>query len=198
MTTKPKDIDDYIARFPVETQKILTEIRRSIRENIPKAEETISYGIPTFKLNGRNVIYFAGYKKHIGVYPVPSGDKILDKAFSSYKTSGKGTIQFPLDKPIPHALIAKIVKYRLKEHAGKAKSKAKPSGVKPHIEYHKGGTVMAKGKMLNDTPEGYWEWFRKDGTKLRSGYFKKGKQTGEWTTYDQKGKAYKVTKMKAS
>jgi len=122
-TAKPKDIDDYISRFPEDTRKILTDIRATIRKNIPGGEETISYGIPTFNLNGRYVIYFAGYKKHIGLYPVPSGDKVLDKAFSSYKTSGKGTIQFALDKPIPHALIAKIVKYRLKQNAEKAKAK---------------------------------------------------------------------------
>ncbi|MBW7944697.1 hypothetical protein H3C70_04870 [Patescibacteria group bacterium] len=64
---------------------------------------------------------------------------------------------------------------------------------KQHTEYHKDGTVWARGEMENDTPEGYWEWFRKDGTKMRSGYFKAGKQVGEWTTYDRQGKVYKVT-----
>lgn len=125
MREKFKSIDDYISRFPVATQKMLTAIRGTIGKNIPGAEETISYGIPTFKVNGRSVIYFAGFKKHIGLYPVPTGNKTFDKAFSSYKTSGKGTIQFPLDKPIPHALISRILKYRLKENAEKAKSKAK-------------------------------------------------------------------------
>jgi len=67
---------------------------------------------------------------------------------------------------------------------------------KPYVHYHKDGTVWAKGQMIDDVATGYWEWFRKDGSKLRSGYFENGKQTGEWTTYDRKGKVYKVTKMK--
>ncbi|MDA1275483.1 MAG: hypothetical protein O2960_15785 [Verrucomicrobia bacterium] len=72
----------------------------------------------------------------------------------------------------------------------------KASSPKPHIEYHKDGSIWAKGKVLGDTPTGYWEWFRKDGSRLRSGYFENGEQTGDWTTYDKKGEVYKVTKMK--
>ncbi len=72
----------------------------------------------------------------------------------------------------------------------------KDSKKKRHVQYHKDGSIWAKGTMAGGQPEGYWEWFRKDGTKLRSGYFEKGKQVGEWTTYDQKGKIYKVTRMK--
>jgi uncharacterized protein YdhG (YjbR/CyaY superfamily) len=121
--TKPKDIDEYITRFPKETQDILKQIRTTIKNIIPGAEETISYGIPTFRLNGRYLIYFAGFKKHIGLYPVPGGSKVFDKLFSAYKTSGKGTIQFALDKPIPYGLIAKIVTYRVKENSKKTKSK---------------------------------------------------------------------------
>jgi antitoxin component YwqK of YwqJK toxin-antitoxin module len=71
-----------------------------------------------------------------------------------------------------------------------------PKRAKPHIHYHKDGSVWAKGRTFDDVATGYWEWFRKDGSKLRSGYFENGKQTGEWTTYDRKGKPYKVTKMK--
>jgi antitoxin component YwqK of YwqJK toxin-antitoxin module len=72
----------------------------------------------------------------------------------------------------------------------------KKTTARQHIEYHKDGSVWAKGELLNGVPNGYWEWFRKDGTKLRSGYFNKGEQIGEWTTYDQKGKVYKVTQIK--
>jgi antitoxin component YwqK of YwqJK toxin-antitoxin module len=72
----------------------------------------------------------------------------------------------------------------------------KRQAAKPHVHYHKDGTVWAKGQTANDVATGYWEWFRKDGSKLRSGYFENGKQTGEWTTYDRKGKIYKVTKIK--
>jgi antitoxin component YwqK of YwqJK toxin-antitoxin module len=73
---------------------------------------------------------------------------------------------------------------------------ARKESAKKYIHYHKDGTIWAKGQLANDVPTGYWEWFRKDGSKLRSGYFEKGKQIGEWTTYDRKGKPYKVTQMK--
>jgi antitoxin component YwqK of YwqJK toxin-antitoxin module len=71
------------------------------------------------------------------------------------------------------------------------------SGAKDYVQYHKDGSIWAKGQTIDDLPAGYWEWFRKDGTKMRSGYFEDGKQAGEWTTYDQKGQVYKVTKMKS-
>ena len=196
---KPENVDEYIAGFPEVTQKHLEQIRSAIKKAVPATEETISYGIPAFNLNGHYLIYFAGYKKHIGLYPVPSGNKIFEKDFARYYTSGKGTIQFPLDKAMPISLVTKIVKFRMKENAEKEKSgKTVPKSArgKNYIKYHNDGTIWAKGKMVNDTPEGYWEWFRKDGVKMRSGYFEKGKQTGEWTTYDKKGKVYKVTKMK--
>lgn len=111
----PKNIDEYIDGFPKDTQNMLKQIRQTIKATVPQAEETISYGMPTFKLSGHYLIYFAGYKKHIGLYPVPANNKTFEKDFSAYKTSGKGTIQFPLDKPLPTALIKKIVKFRIAE-----------------------------------------------------------------------------------
>ena len=120
--TGPKTIDEYIAGFPKEVQEILEKIRMTIRKAAPDAEETISYLIPTFTLKGKYLIYFAGYKKHIGVYPVPAGDAELNEKLSVYQT-GKGTLQFPLDKPIPLDLITKIVKLRVKENLAKAKEK---------------------------------------------------------------------------
>lgn len=113
--TKARDIDEYISGFPADTQNILQQIREVIKTTIPQAEEAISYGMPTFKLNGQYLIYFAGYKKHIGMYPVPGNNETFKKDFSSYKTSGKGAIQFPLDKPMPITLIKKIVKFRIAE-----------------------------------------------------------------------------------
>ena len=123
ITPKPKDIDEYIARFPADTQEILEQIRATIKKVVPEAEETISYGIPTFNLKGTYLIYFAAYKKHIGFYPVPSGIDEIDKEFASYKTSGKGTIQFPLNKPMPLDLIIKLVKFKVKENIEKAEKK---------------------------------------------------------------------------
>ena len=105
-------------------QEILEKIRMMIRKAAPAAEETISYEIPTFKLKGKYLICFAAYKKHIGVYPVPAGDAKLNEELPVYQT-GKGTLQFPLNKPIPYNLITKIVKLRVKENLAKASEKAK-------------------------------------------------------------------------
>jgi len=114
----PKNIDEYIAGFPPEIQEILEKIRLTIREAAPKAEEAISYMIPTFKLNG-NLVHFAAYKRHIGFYPAPRGNEAFREELSAYG-GGKGTVQFRLDKPIPYALIRKIVKFRVKENSVEA------------------------------------------------------------------------------
>jgi uncharacterized protein YdhG (YjbR/CyaY superfamily) len=124
-TSKPKNIDEYIARFPSDIQEILEQIRATIKKVVPEAEETISYGIPTFKLNGTYLIYFAAYKNHIGFYPVPGALDQLDKAFLSYKTSGKGTIQFPLNRSMPFDLITKLVKSQVKENVERVAKKGK-------------------------------------------------------------------------
>ena len=118
-TAKPKNIDEYIAKFPLDIQEILKQIRVKV---VPEAEETISYGIPAFNLNGKYLIYFAAYKNHIGFYPVPRAIEEVDKDLTSYKTSGKGTIQFPLNKPMPLNLIIKLVKFKVKEKAKKEKN----------------------------------------------------------------------------
>ena len=119
--TNFQSLDKYIATFPKNVQKILEEVRQAIKEVIPAADELISYQIPAFKLNGSYIIYFAGWKNHISLYPVT--DEIKEKFkkdISSYKTS-KGTLQFPLDKPMPLALIKKIVKHKLKDNLERIK-----------------------------------------------------------------------------
>ncbi|QQS36034.1 MAG: DUF1801 domain-containing protein [Ignavibacteriales bacterium] len=112
-----KSIDDYIKNFPQEIQKILEQVRQAIINSAPEAEETINYQIPTFKLNG-NLVHFAAFKNHIGFYPAPSGLKAFRKEISKYKSS-KGSVQFPIDEPMPLSLISKIVKYRVKENSSK-------------------------------------------------------------------------------
>lgn len=114
--TVAKDIDEYVAGFPEDVQKILKKIRTTIRKAAPKAEEKISYGIPTFTLNDRYLIYFAGFKNHVSVYPAPRGSAEFKKELAGYK-GGKGTVQFPLDKPIPYELITRIVKFRIRENS---------------------------------------------------------------------------------
>lgn len=114
-------IDEYIARFPPETQKILKELRTLVRATARGVTERISYGIPTFDLNGQSVVYFAAWKKHIGFYPVTGGvAKAFKDEIKAYKR-GKGSLQFPLDDPMPKDLIRKIAKFRVKEVTGKGK-----------------------------------------------------------------------------
>jgi uncharacterized protein YdhG (YjbR/CyaY superfamily) len=103
-------IDEYIASFPAETQKILEEIRATIKATAPDAKEKISYQIPTFELNGRNLVHFAGWKKHVSLYPIPAGDEAFEKKISQY-VAGKGTLKFPLDEPVPLELIGEVVKF---------------------------------------------------------------------------------------
>ncbi len=105
-------IDDYIATFPDDVQAILGEIQRTIRQAAPEAVESISYQIPTYKLNGQPLIYFAGWKHHISIYPLPAGDASFEAELDLYR-SGKGTAQFPLDQPIPYDLIRKMVELHL-------------------------------------------------------------------------------------
>lgn len=121
-TIKPNNIDDYIAGFPKPTQKFLEQVRLTIKKAAPGAKETISYGIPAFSFKDHYLIYFAAYKNHIGLYPAPRGNEAFKKELSGYK-GGKGTVQFPLDKPMPLNLITKIVKFRIKDNLEKAKKK---------------------------------------------------------------------------
>ena len=112
-TAKSKTIDEYIAGFPKKTQLILEQIRATIKETAPNASEKIGYGIPTFTFKDTNLVHFAAFKNHIGFYPAPVGLEEFKEELSSYK-QGKGSVQFPMDKPMPLDLIARIVKYRMK------------------------------------------------------------------------------------
>jgi len=107
-------IDDYIKTFPKDVQNILEKMRLTIRKAAPEAVEAISYQMPTFKLNGKNLVHFAAFKKHIGFYPIPSGIEAFRRELSPYK-QGKGSVQFPVDKPIPYDLVEEIVRFRVKE-----------------------------------------------------------------------------------
>lgn len=116
-------IDGYIAQFPKEVQAILEKIRQTVADAAPGAVEAISYQIPTFKLNGSNLVHFAAWKDHIGFYATPAGNTAFQKELARYKMA-KGSVQFPLDEPIPYDLVAEIARFRVKETqaTGKAKS----------------------------------------------------------------------------
>jgi uncharacterized protein YdhG (YjbR/CyaY superfamily) len=115
------DIDSYIAEQEAEVRERLEQIRQTVKTSAPQAEEVISYGMPAFKYHGM-LVYFAAFKKHIGFYALPSGNAAFQKELSAYK-QGKGSIQFPLDRPLPLPLIKKIVKFRLKENLKKSSLK---------------------------------------------------------------------------
>ena len=117
----PQTIDDYIAGFPADVQEILQKIRGIVHEVAPDAQETIKYQMPTFTLQG-NLVHFAAYQNHIGFYPIPTGIEAFKEELSVYKT-GKGSVQFPLDQPIPYDLIERMVRFRAAENLAKAAGK---------------------------------------------------------------------------
>lgn len=108
-------IDGYIGEFPPGTQRVLQEMRELVAAHAPGATETISYAMPTFDLNGRHLVHFAGYAHHVGFYPIPTGMAAFADELSRYKT-GKGSVQFPLDEPLPRDLIRRIVEFRVAEN----------------------------------------------------------------------------------
>jgi uncharacterized protein YdhG (YjbR/CyaY superfamily) len=112
-TAQPKDLDDYIGRVPQDVQEILQKIRGIVRKAAPDAEEAIKYQIPTFVLHG-NLVHFAAFRKHIGFYPTPSAIKAFSGELADYEWA-KGSVQFPLNRPIPFTLIKKMVEFRVKE-----------------------------------------------------------------------------------
>jgi uncharacterized protein YdhG (YjbR/CyaY superfamily) len=117
--TTPTSIDEYVAAFPTQTQRMLEELRALIRAGAPTATETVSYAIPTFDLNGRHLLHFAGYRRHVGLYPVPSGVPALEEELAPYR-SGKATARFPLSQSLPTELIRRIVAFRVEENTRKA------------------------------------------------------------------------------
>ena len=130
-TLVAKNVDDYIAGFPRSTQKLLKELRATIRKAAPQADEVISYQMPAYNFYGR-LVYFAAYEKHIGFYPMPSAIEQFKGQLADYITS-KGTVQFPLDRPLPVPLITKMTAFRVKENlqAAEVKGKLKPKTKKP-------------------------------------------------------------------
>ncbi len=118
---KAINVDEYIQAFPKEVQKILEQVRQTIKNAAPSSEESISYTMPAYKLNGKPLVYFAGYENHIGLYATLSGHKAFEKELSKYK-QGKGSVQFPLNEPMPLDLITRIVKFRTEGNAEKAKN----------------------------------------------------------------------------
>ena len=122
MKSKINSMDEYIDTFPEDIQTILKQVRKTIKAAAPEAGERISYGIPTFTLNDKYLIYFAGWKHHISIYPIPIGDDAFNQEIAPY-VAGKGTLKFPIDKPMPLKLITKIVKLKVAESLSRTDQK---------------------------------------------------------------------------
>src|SRR5436853_7430815 len=112
--TSVLSVDEYIKNFPKDVQRILEKMRDTVKKAVPGVVEGISYQMPTFKLNGKALVYFAAFKSHIGFYPIPSGVEAFKKELSPYK-KGKGSVQFPMDQPMPYDLVKRIVRFRAKQ-----------------------------------------------------------------------------------
>ena len=117
MASQVETIDQYIAPFPPDVRTILESVRRTIRKAAPEAEETISYGMPTFTLGGKYLVYFAAWKRHIAIYAVSDVDEALDEELSPYKAA-KGTLQFPMREPVPYELIERVVAHHVRQRQG--------------------------------------------------------------------------------
>lgn len=144
----PEDIDEYIAQFPSDVQKILQKIRKTIQKAAPDAAEAISYAIPTFKLNG-NLVHFAAYQNHVGLYPAPRGVAEFEVDLAPYE-GGKGTARFPLNAPMPYELIARIVTFRVGKNMEKAGAK-RNRGSKPRQAAAKKGSPKTGAEKQSGT-----------------------------------------------
>lgn len=118
MKSTPASVDEYIASFPKDVQGKLQQMRSTIRQHVPEAIEALAYGMPGYKLNKKPLVYFGGFEKHIGFYATPTGHEAFKNELSPYK-QGKGSVQFPLDQPLPLGLIAEMVKFRVLEEMGR-------------------------------------------------------------------------------
>ena len=183
-----KLITARLKSFPPEQSHVLLKVRDQISKLLPGASEEIKYGIPTWTIEGIGVIGIDGFKKHNSVFPY-SGNLGSDfnTALSKFETT-KGSIHFDLDKEFSKSLLKKIIARRIEMI-----NDSFPNSKGKVFEFYGNGFLKARGSMKAGALHGYWEWFRKDGTIMRSGNFKNGQNVGEWITYDSGGKVYKVT-----
>ena len=183
----------HLRKFDPDQKRILSELRDQIVAKLPAAEQVIKYGIPTFLIEGVPVIGFDGFKNHNSIFPYSgSFNSRLGKDLEKYKQT-KGSIHFELGKPIPKALVNKILEERISQIND---SYPKKSG--EFLEFYSNGVLKARGKYKAGKLHGDWQWFRKTGVIMRSGSFKFGQQIGTWVTYDSNGNEYKKTAMTTS
>lgn len=186
-TTTSKHVDAYLAKLPARQRGTLDIVRDRIRSILPHASEGMKYGMPMFSLNSKGIAGYAGFKQHCGYYPYSSAVLgAAGRAVASYAVS-KGGLQFPTDKPLPLALLRRLVKLRMAELAAVTRG--------PRFDYYDDGQLKAAGPMKNGLLHGRWKWFRRDGSLLRTGQFSLGRQVGTWQTFDARGALAKTTRF---
>jgi uncharacterized protein YdhG (YjbR/CyaY superfamily) len=179
-------VEAYYEDQPEPQRKTLLAVRSSIQRILPGAQESISYGMPTFKVDGTAVAGIAGFNHHCSYFPY-AGEvlEVHAEALRSYDQN-KGTLRFPIDAPLPLALLRKMLATRLAcEHTPVETGKVR--------RFYANGFVQSKGVMCNGEMHGAWQWFRKDGSIMRTGHFKNGAQVGIWETWDRNGQLVKST-----
>lgn len=186
MTDSP--IDEHLARFDDAQRSALTATCRVIRTALPGAAETISYGMPTFKIGGVAVVGLDGFTKHNSLFPYSGAVVAAIHSELPELTTSKGTIQFARDRPFPAPLLKRMLAVRIGEINA---SYPKRSGEAK--EFHANGRLKSSGRIRAGQMHGAWEFYRTDGSLLRSGSFDQGRRTGTWTTYGRSGAAHKVT-----
>ena len=181
-------IDKHLSQFEPDQRAALEATCAVVRRALPGADEVISYGMPTFKVDGVAVLGLDGFKAHNSLFPYSGAVIGLVSEELPDLHSAKGTVQFDRERPFPAALLKRIVKLRITEiNEGYPKKSGETK------EYYDNGFLKLKGKTKAGQMHGNWQWFRRDGSLMRSGSFKDGVQVGEWTTYDRNGEPVKVT-----
>ena len=182
--------ESQLKKFPRIQQDALLATIKEAERLFPHATRAIAWGMPTLKIGNDNLCHVQGFKNHNSLFPSSGSiSKVLEKELSQFEIS-KGTIKFDVDKPFPKALLKKVLLTRLEQING---SYPKKDGT--FIEYYKNGAIKAKGKYRGSKLHGFWEFYRLDGSLMRSGSFKSGEQSGKWTTFSATGKVVKVTEF---
>ena len=185
--TGTKQVDGYLGHLERPHRDTLGVVRDRLRRILPHASEVLKYGMPTFTLNGKGIAAYAGFKAHCSYFPMSSAVlEAAGRAVAGYPVS-KGGLRFPVDEPLPVALLRRLVKLRLAEIAAVTEGS--------RFEFYGDGQLKATGRMKAGKLHGTWRWFRRDGTLMRTGQFSQGRQVRTWQTWDAHGTLVKTTRF---
>lgn len=181
------EVKEHLAAFPPRQRKALESIQAVLRALLPGADEVIAWGMPTYRIDGEIVLSFSGFSDHNSLFPGSGVVEAMRPVLPDYPMT-KGTIHLPRDSAPPRSVLRDVVRARIQEINA---AYPKASGVTK--EFYDNGVLRHRGRMKGGEMHGAWEFFRRDGSPLRSGRFAQGVQVGTWTTYDRSGKPHRVT-----